>query len=146
MNRSGNQRKQIQVKQSLKPGVPTIPSSRFPVHFYRDLHNGLLKEPVGIAAEDLGDLLLHLLSGDSNSIDDAAEIGLIDTHKPRQTILTHAGRVDPQLQIRVNASFSHCNVNFAVVRIWGIDFFVSTVTLCSAASEEADLEVRALNK
>lgn len=68
----------------------------------RDLYCCLLKEPVCIAAEHLGDLFLHLPSGYANSINDPAEIGLVDAHELSQAILTHACCVHPELQIGID--------------------------------------------
>ena len=61
-----------------------------------------MKQPLWIAAENLGDLLLHLLAWHSHAVDDPAEIRFIDTHQLSQPVLAHAGCVNTQFQIGVN--------------------------------------------
>lgn len=71
------------------------------------LHNRF-KEPIRIAPQYRSDLLPHLLSGYTNTVDDAAQIRLIDAYQLGQTILAHAGRVHSQLEIRVDTLLLFC--------------------------------------
>lgn len=114
---------------------------------YRHLYGGLLKEPLGIAAENLRDLLLHLLSRNSYAIDDPAQVSFIDSYQPREPILTHASRIDTEFQVWIDAPLSHCHgigpgISIPLIRPIRFNRHVLLLQLLV----EADLENRALNK
>jgi len=71
------------------------------------LHNRF-KEPIRIAPQHHSDLLSHLLPGYTNTVDDAAQVRLIDAHQLGQTILAHAGRIHSQLEIGIDTPLLLC--------------------------------------
>ncbi len=82
-----NAPKQSQIMQSYNPGDPVLSHFRVVPHIplgvkCGHLYRGLLEKPICVTPQNLGDLLLHLLSGHSDAIDNPAEIGFIDAYQP----------------------------------------------------------------
>lgn len=110
-----------------------------PACISRYLDGGLLEEPLCVAAEYLGNLLLHLLSRCANAVDNSAEIGLINAHQFRQAILPHTSGVYTQLQIRVDGSFLCWKVVCIVMRRVGNWCFCLDHHFCSRCVEQGRL-------
>ena len=60
------------------------------------------KKPFSIASQHRGDLLPHLQPGYTNTVDDAAQVCLIDAYQLGQPVLAHACRVHSELKIGVD--------------------------------------------
>jgi hypothetical protein len=79
-----------------------IPVCRYVRPYSGGFFQDRFKEPVHIAPQHQSDLLSHFLPGYTNTVNDAAQIRLIDPNQLGQTILAHARRVHSQFEIRVD--------------------------------------------